>query len=184
MYYGDEIGMGDNIYLGDRDGVRTPMQWTPDRNGGFSRADFAQLYLPPILDPVHGFQAVNVEAQLRSPSSFLQWTHRMLEVRRQHPVFGVGDFQVQSATNASALAFVRECLGDDGQPDIVLCVFNLSRFAQPCELYLAQFEGYTPHELLGRVPFPPIGELPYFVTLPPYGFFWFELQAPAPGPPS
>jgi maltose alpha-D-glucosyltransferase/alpha-amylase len=94
MYYGDEIGMGDNIYLGDRDGVRTPMQWTPDRNGGFSRADFAQLYLPPILDPVYGFQSVNVESQLRNPSSFLQWVHRMLEVRKQHPVMGTGSFQV------------------------------------------------------------------------------------------
>jgi maltose alpha-D-glucosyltransferase/alpha-amylase len=176
MYYGDEIGMGDNIYLGDRDGVRTPMQWTPDRNGGFSKADFAQLYLPPILDPVYGYQAVNVEAQLRNPSSFLQWTHRMLEVRRQHPVFGLGDFQVLPAGNPSILAFVRTCIGPDGHPDVVLSVFNLSRFAQPCELLLGQFLGYTPHELMGRVPFPPIGELPYFVTLPPYGFFWFELQ--------
>jgi maltose alpha-D-glucosyltransferase / alpha-amylase len=180
LYYGDEIGMGDNIYLGDRDGVRTPMQWTPDRNGGFSRGDFAALYLPPIVDPVYGFQAVNVEAQLRNPSSVLQWVKRMLEARHQHPVFGVGSFEVQTAGNPSVLAFVRECVGDDGEPDIVLCVFNLSRFAQPCELQLAQFEGYTPHELLGRVPFPPIGELPYFVTLAPYGFFWFELQrAPA-----
>jgi maltose alpha-D-glucosyltransferase/alpha-amylase len=155
------------------------MQWTPDRNGGFSRADFAQLYLPPIVDPVYGFQAVNVEAQLRNPSSFLQWTHRMLEVRRQHPVMGVGSFGVLDAGNPSVLAFVRETIGDDGQPDIVLCVFNLSRFAQPVELHLSQFGGYTPHELLGRVPFPPIGELPYFVTLAPYGFFWFELL-PAP----
>ncbi|HEY2332198.1 MAG TPA: maltose alpha-D-glucosyltransferase [Acidimicrobiales bacterium] len=180
MYYGDEIGMGDNIYLGDRDGVRTPMQWTPDRNGGFSKADFAQLYLPAVLDPVYGFQAVNVEAQLRNPSSFLQWTHRMLEVRRQHPVFGVGDFQVLPAGNPSILAFVRTCTGPDGLPDTILAVFNLSRFAQPCELFLGEFEGYTPHELLGRVPFPPIGELPYFVTLAPYGFFWFELQTEPP----
>ena len=175
MYYGDEIGMGDNIYLPDRDGVRTPMQWTPDRNGGFSRADFAQLYLPPIVDPVYGYQAVNVEAGLRNPSSFLQWVHRMLEVRRQHPVMGVGSFEVLTAGNPSVLGFVRETIGDDGQPDTVLCVFNLSRFAQPVELHLNQYEGYTPHELLGRVPFPPIGELPYFVTLAPYGFFWFEL---------
>ncbi len=175
MYYGDEIGMGDNVYLGDRDGVRTPMQWSPDRNGGFSKADFARLYLPPIVDPVYGFQSVNVEAQLRDQSSLLQWMKRMLEVRKQHPVFGIGSFEVQGAENPSVLAFVRQCIGDDGEPDVVLCVYNLSRFAQPCELHLAQFEGWTPHELLGRVPFPKIGELPYFVTLPPYGFFWFEL---------
>jgi maltose alpha-D-glucosyltransferase / alpha-amylase len=176
MYYGDEIGMGDNIYLGDRDGVRTPMQWTPDRNGGFSRADFAQLYLPPILDPVYGFQAVNVEAQLRDPSSILHWVKRMLEVRKQHPGFGVGSFEVLGAENPSVFAFVREW--DDAETpgrDIVLCVYNLSRFAQPCELHVAQYEGFTPHELLGRVPFPRIGELPYFVTLAPYGYFWFRL---------
>jgi maltose alpha-D-glucosyltransferase/alpha-amylase len=176
MYYGDEIGMGDNIYLGDRDGVRTPMQWTPDRNGGFSRADFAQLYLPSLMDPVYGYQAINVEAGLRNPSSFLQWTRRMLEVRRNHPVFGIGSFEVLTSGNPSSLAYVRETDNDDGTRDIVLCVFNLSRFAQPVELHLAQYDGYTPHELLGRVAFPPIGELPYFVTLAPYGFFWFQLQ--------
>jgi maltose alpha-D-glucosyltransferase/alpha-amylase len=170
MYYGDEIGMGDNIYLGDRDGVRTPMQWTPDRNGGFSKADFARLYLPPIVDPVYGFQAVNVEAQTRDPSSLLQWVRRLLEVRKQHDVFGRGSFEVLGAENPSVFAFVRQ-MGDD----VVLCVYNLSRFAQPCELHLAAFEGCTPHELLGRVPFPPIGELPYFVTLAPYGWFWFQL---------
>jgi len=181
MYYGDEIGMGDNIYLGDRDGVRTPMQWTPDRNGGFSRADFARLYLPAILDPVYGFQAVNVEAQLRDSSSMLHWVKRMLEVRKQHGVFGVGSFEVLGAENPSVFGFVREW--DDPETpeerDIVLCVYNLSRFAQPCELHLAQYEGFTPHELLGRVPFPRIGELPYFVTLAPYGYFWFRLvEAP------
>ena len=177
MYYGDEIGMGDNVYLGDRDGVRTPMQWTPDRNGGFSKADFARLYLPPILDPVFGFQAVNVEAQLRDPSSMLHWVKRMLEVRKQHPGFGVGSFEVLGAENPSVFAFVREW--DDPETpgrDILLCVYNLSRFAQPCELHLAKYEGFTPHELLGRVPFPRIGELPYFVTLAPYGYFWFRLQ--------
>jgi maltose alpha-D-glucosyltransferase/alpha-amylase len=176
LYYGDEIGMGDNIYLGDRDGQRTPMQWTPDRNGGFSRADFAQLYLPPIVDPVYGFQSVNVEAQMRNPSSFLQWTRRMLEVRKQHPVFGVGTFEVLHSENPSIFAFARESIGDDGRPDIILGVFNLSRFAQPAELQLARYEGLVPHELLGRVLFPPIGELPYFVTLAPYGFFWFALE--------
>jgi maltose alpha-D-glucosyltransferase/alpha-amylase len=170
MYYGDEIGMGDNIYLGDRDGVRTPMQWTPDRNGGFSKADFARLYLPPVLDPVYGYQAVNVEAQLRDPSSMLQWVKRMLDVRKQHPVFGQGTFEVLGAENPSVFAFTRRL--DD---DVVLCVYNLSRFAQPCELHLAQYQGWTPHELLGRVPFPRVGELPYFVTLAPYGYFWFRL---------
>jgi maltose alpha-D-glucosyltransferase/alpha-amylase len=170
LYYGDEIGMGDNIYLGDRDGVRTPMHWSPDRNAGFSQADFAQLYLPPLMDPVYGYQSVNVEADLRDPSSLLHWTRRMIEVRKQHPLFGTGSFEVLSAENPSVLAFVRE-QGDD----IVLCVNNLSRFAQPVELALQRFEGRTPVELLGRVPFPRIGALPYFVTLAPYGFYWFAL---------
>ena len=175
MYYGDEIGMGDNIYLGDRDAVRTPMQWTPDRNAGFSKADFARLYLPPLMDPVHGYQAVNVEAEMRDPSSFLYWLRRMIGVRRQHAVFGQGSFEVLHAENPSVLAFLRRLPDDDGGEDIVLGVYNLSRFAQPVELMLGHMAGKTPIELLGRVPFPPIGELPYFVTLPPYGFYWFEL---------
>ncbi|HEX9546167.1 MAG TPA: maltose alpha-D-glucosyltransferase [Acidimicrobiales bacterium] len=187
LYYGDEIAMGDNIYLGDRDSVRTPMQWSPDRNAGFSRADFAQLYLPPLMDPVYGYQACNVEAELRDPSSMLHWMKRMLEVRKQHPVFGTGRFDAISTENPSVLAYVRTLLPpsedeDEGlseeppQPgDLVLCVCNLSRFAQPAELPLQRFEGKTPIELLGRVPFPKIGELPYFVTLAPYGFYWFQL---------
>ena len=176
MYYGDEILMGDNIYLGDRDGVRTPMQWTPDRNGGFSKADFAQLYLPSLMDPVYGYSAVNVESQQRNPSSFLHWIKRMLEVRKAHPVFGIGSFEVLSAENPSVLAYIREAVDPEtGQRDVVLCVSNLSRFAQPVELQLAHYEGWVPHELLGRVSFPPIGELPYFVTLAPYGFYWFSL---------
>src|SRR6202034_500891 len=131
LYYGDEIGMGDNIYLGDRDGVRTPMQWSPDRNAGFSKADFAQLYLPAIMDPVYGYQSVNVEAQLRNPSSQLHWTKRMLEVRKQHPVFGTGSFEVVSTDNPSVLAYVRASRPEPGAPsddppDIVLCVSNLS----------------------------------------------------------
>jgi maltose alpha-D-glucosyltransferase/alpha-amylase len=174
LYYGDEIGMGDNIYLGDRDGVRTPMQWSPDRNAGFSRADFARLYLPPLMDPVHGFQAVNVEAQQRDRSSMLYWMRRMLAVRKQHPVFGTGSFEVIPSENPSVLAFVRQ----EG-PDIVLCVYNLSRFAQPAELPLQRFDGKVPVELLGRVPFPRIGELPYFVTLGPYDTYWFELDDPS-----
>jgi maltose alpha-D-glucosyltransferase/alpha-amylase len=179
LYYGDEIGMGDNIYLGDRDGVRTPMQWSPDRNAGFSRADFAQLYLPPLMDPVYGYQSVNVEAQLRNQSSQLHWTKRMLEVRRQHRVFGDGTFETVSTDNPSVLAYVRGPAGGDGSgEDTVLCVCNLSRFAQPAELPLQRFEGKVPVELLGRVPFPKIGELAYFVTLAPYGFYWFQLTDP------
>jgi maltose alpha-D-glucosyltransferase / alpha-amylase len=175
MYYGDEIGMGDNIYLGDRDGVRTPMQWTPDRNAGFSSADFAQLFLPPLMDPVYGFQAVNVEQQQRDGSSFLHWLRRMISVRRQHPVLAVGQFEMLHAQNPSVLAYLRRGLGGDGEEDIVLCVNNLSRFPQPCELMLEQLAGKVPIELTGRVPFPPIGELPYFVTLAGHGFYWFEL---------
>ena len=190
LYYGDEIGMGDNIYLGDRDSVRTPMQWSPDRNAGFSHADFAQLYLPLLMDPVYGYQSVNVEANLRDSSSMLHWMKRMLEVRKQHPVFGTGHFEVLSVDNPSVLAYMRsgatdelgaEDVSQEGveqQEDIVLCVCNLSRFAQPAELPLIRFEGKTPIELLGRVPFPRIGELPYFVTLAPYGFYWFELVDP------
>ena len=198
LYYGDEIGMGDNIYLGDRDGVRTPMQWAPDRNGGFSRADFAQLYLPPLMDPVYGYQAVNVEAQMRNPSSLLHWMRSMLEVRRAHPVFGTGSMEVVSTDNPSVLAFVRAAAGTSRAPDAnpgpgtpepalahgdcVLCVSNLSRFTQPAQLPLQRWDGMTPVELLGRVPFPPIGDLPYFITLPPYGFYWFGLVERHPSP--
>ena len=171
LYYGDEIGMGDNIYLGDRDGVRTPMQWTPDRNAGFSKADFAQLYLPPLMDPVYGYQAVNVEAMQRDPGSFLHWMQRVLQVRRQHgDVLGLGTLEILSAENPSVLAFLRQ-VGDR----IMLCVNNLSRFAQPVELQLARLSGKVPVELFGRVPFPAIGELPYLLTLGGHGFYWFEL---------
>jgi len=187
MYYGDEIGMGDNVYLGDRDGVRTPMQWSPDRNAGFSSADFAQLYLPPLMDPVYGYQSVNVEAQVRNPSSFLHWVRRMLHVRRQHPVFGTGRFETMSVDNPSVLAYVRsqperpggEEQGVERVGDTVLCVHNLSRFAQPVELPLARFEGRQPIELLGRVSFPRIGQLPYLLTLAPHGFLWFDLSEPS-----
>jgi maltose alpha-D-glucosyltransferase/alpha-amylase len=170
LYYGDEIGMGDNIFLGDRDGVRTPMQWSPDRNAGFSRADFAQLYSAPLMDPVYGYQALNVEGELRDPSSLLHWLQRMLQVRKRHALFGIGSFEVLTAENPSVLAYVREWEGD-----VVLCVNNLSRFAQPVELSLQRFEGRTPIELLGRVPFPRIGELPYLLTLGAYGFYWFQI---------
>ncbi len=171
LYYGDEIEMGDNIYLGDRDGVRTPMQWNPDRNAGFSAADPQRLYLPLILDPVYGYQALNVDAQMRSSSSLLNWTRKMLDVRRKHPVFGMGSFEELGTSNPSVLAFVRE-FGDDR----VLCVNNLSRFPQPVELDLSKFQGCMPVELTGLVHFPLVGELPYLLTLAGHGFIWFALQ--------
>jgi len=170
IYYGDEIGMGDNIFLGDRNGVRTPMQWTPDRNGGFSRCDPAQLYLPPIMDPVYGFSAVNVEAQSRSLSSLLSWTKRLIGVRKSSKVFGRGALTFIRPANRAVLAYVRH-LGDEA----ILCVANMSRAAQAVELELSAWKGRVPQEMLGRASFPRIGELPYLVTLPPYGFFWFQL---------
>ena len=179
LYYGDEVQMGVNLYLGDRDSVRTPMQWSPDRNGGFSRADFAQLYLPPLMDPIYGFGAVNVEAQQRNPSSFLHWMRRMLAVRRQFPVFGTGTIQMVPSANPSVLAFVRadrreaEAGREVTQP--VLCVHNLSRTAQPANLDVGEWAGRQPVELLGRVVFPVIGTEPYPVTLSPYGSLSFEL---------
>ena len=163
--------MGDNIFLGDRDGVRTPMQWTGDRNGGFSRADFAQLYLPPLMDPVYGFQAVNVEAQLRQPNSFLRWLHRLIALRKQHPVFGLGTYEALRPDNPRIFAHVR--LYED---DVVLCVHNLARSAQAVELDLSRFEGLIPEEMFGRSRFPRIGSLPYLLTLGPRGFFWFQLR--------
>jgi maltose alpha-D-glucosyltransferase / alpha-amylase len=243
IYYGDELLMGDNIYLGDRDSVRTPMQWSSDRNGGFSKADFAQLYLPPLMDPVYGFSAVNVEAQRRNPGSFLHWLRGMLVERRSLPVLGVGEMEVLSCPNPSVLAYVRHGevadvplvdvadpipspspvrrvgppataggppllrapvglddwsswdetpartvpAGNEEESDeavrrsqAVLCVHNLSRFAQPAELVLAKWAGWTPLEVLGRVPFPEIGEEPYTVTLGPYGYLWFDLVQQAP----
>ena len=171
LYYGDEIGMGDNIYLGDRDGVRTPMQWNADRNAGFSQADPQKLYLPVVLDPVYGYQALNVDAQTRSSTSLLNWTRRMIGIRKQHPVFGMGAYAELGSSNPSVLAFLRE-FGDDR----VLCVNNLSRFPQPVELDLRRFEGSTPVELSGLVPFPRVGELPYLLTLPGHGFMWFALR--------
>ncbi|MBT2208317.1 alpha-glucosidase C-terminal domain-containing protein, partial [Actinomadura sp. NEAU-AAG7] len=182
LYYGDEIGMGDNIWLGDRDAVRTPMQWTPDRNAGFSRADPARLYLPVIMDPIYGYQAVNVEAQADNPGSLLHWTRTMIEIRQRHPVFGVGTYNELSASNPSVLAFTREIDGGDsnqwGGADTVLCVNNLSRFPQPVELDLRRFRNSTPIECMGGVQFPAIGELPYLLTLPGHGFYWFVLPPP------
>src|ERR1700712_5596112 len=179
LYYGDEIGMGDNIWLGDRDGVRTPMQWTPDRNAGFSIATPGRLHLPPIQDPVFGYQRVNVETELDDSSSLLHWTRRMIQARKQHPCFGLGEFTDLGGSNPSVLSYVRESVDDDGNTDTVLCVNNLSRFPQPVELDLRRWEGVRPVELLGGVRFPEIGELPYLLTLGGYGFYWIRLPAPS-----
>jgi maltose alpha-D-glucosyltransferase/alpha-amylase len=218
IYYGDELLMGDNIYLGDRDSVRTPMQWSPDRNGGFSDADFAQLYLPPLMDPVYGYGAVNVEAQMRNPGSFLHWLRGMLVQRRSLPVLGEGRMEVLDCPNPAILAFVRSgevadvavsSVDGPGLPAVmptpsaqvpglevpartvparagvpadspkrsqaVLCVHNLSRFAQPALLDLAAWVGRRPVEVLGRVPFPVVGGEPYSLALGPHGYLWFEL---------
>ncbi len=172
LYYGDEIGMGDNIYLGDRNGVRTPMQWSGDRNAGFSRASPAKLYSPVIMDPVWGYEAINVEAQQGDPSSLLNWMRNMISLRKLFQVFGRGTLRFLSPDNRKVLAYVRE---DENQT--ILCVANLSRFAQPVTLDLAEFEGMTPVEMLGYVEFPAITKAPYHVTLSSYGFFWLELQA-------
>jgi maltose alpha-D-glucosyltransferase/alpha-amylase len=170
LYYGDEIGMGDNVFLGDRDGVRTPMQWTLDRNGGFSRAHPQRLYLPAIQDPLYGYQAINVESQESDPSSLLNWTRRLLQVRRQFGAFGRGTLEFLYPGNRKIFAYLR--LHRD---EVVLCVVNLARTAQAVELDLGRFGGRVPIELSGRTPFPPIGELPYLLTLPAYGFLWFAL---------
>ena len=177
LYYGDEIGMGDNYYLGDRDGVRTPMQWSPDRNAGFSRADPQQLYLPTIQDAVYGYQSVNVEAQQNDFSSQLNWMRRIVQVRQNHSVFGRGAMRLLYPLNRKVLAYLRE---DGGET--VLCVANLSRSAQAAEIDLAEFRGRVPIELTGQAAFPPVGDLPYLMTLPGHGFYWFlladEAQAP------
>ena len=170
IYYGDEIGMGDNLYLGDRNGVRTPMQWTPDRNAGFSGADAAALYSPVIVDPVYGYGAVNVEAQERIPGSLLHWMRRILRVRREYPAFGRGSLQFLQPENQRVLAYLRQHEGVT-----ILCVANLSRFAQYVELDLRSFNGMVPIEMIGHVRFPPIGELPYLLTFAPHGFYWFLL---------
>jgi maltose alpha-D-glucosyltransferase/alpha-amylase len=170
LYYGDEIAMGDNVFLGDRDGVRTPMQWSSDRNGGFSRADFAQLYAPPLMDPVYGYQAVNVEAELRTATSLLRWVHRFIALRKEHPVFGFGTYEPIEPSNRRIFAHIRRF-----EDDLVLCVHNLARSAQATELDLSNYQGRYPVELFGRSRFPRIGELPYLLTLAPRGFYWFEL---------
>lgn len=177
IYYGDEIGMGDNVFVGDRNGVRTPMQWSPDRNAGFSRADPQRLYLQPIMDPMFGYEALNVETQARDSSSLLNWTKRMLAVRKTSHAFGRGKRRFLKPGNRKILAYLSEYDGD-----VILAVFNLSRAAQPVELDLSEFKGFVPIEMLGRAPFPPIGELPYLLTLSSYGFYWFKLTAEADAP--
>jgi maltose alpha-D-glucosyltransferase/alpha-amylase len=182
IYYGDEIGMGDNVYLGDRNGVRTPMQWNPDRNAGFSRANPARLYSPVIMDPVWGYEALNVEAQQSDPSSLLNWMRNMIALRKLFSVFGRGKLEFLTPPNRKILAYVRSL-----DAERILCVMNLSRYAQPVDLDLKEFAGLTPIEMLGYVEFPRITNEPYRLTLGPYGFFWLELHespesAPAPEP--
>jgi maltose alpha-D-glucosyltransferase/alpha-amylase len=171
IYYGDEIGMGDNLFLGDRNGVRTPMQWNGDRNGGFSRCDPARLYSPVIMDAVYGYQAVNVEAQESDAASLLHWMRNMVRLRKLFKVFGRGTIEFLSPANRRTLAYVRR-----SEHDVILCVANLSRSPQPVQLDLAAFAGLTPVEMLGYTEFPVITDAPYFLSLGPYGFFWFELQ--------
>jgi maltose alpha-D-glucosyltransferase/alpha-amylase len=179
IYYGDEIGMGDNIFIGDRDGVRTPMQWSVDRNGGFSRADPAQLVLPPIMDPIYGFQAVNVEAQASDPHSLLNWMRRMLAVRQRHTAFGRGTQRFLYPGNRKVLAYLREHTLADGTEETLLCVSNLSRSAQAVELDLSAFAGRVPVDIVGGSVFPAVGQLSYLLTLPPYAFYWFLLAGDA-----
>jgi maltose alpha-D-glucosyltransferase/alpha-amylase len=173
IYYGDEIAMGDNIHLPDRNGVRTPMQWSNDRNAGFSRADWEKLYAPPIMDPVYGFQGVNVEAQNRTPTSLLNWMRRMIAVRKRYKAFGRGTLEFLHPENLRVLPYIRTY-----ENETILCVVNLSRFAQYCELDLSAWNGYRPVELVGETPFPLIGDLPYLLTLGPHAFLWFRLEPP------
>ena len=170
VYYGDELGMGDNIYLGDRNGVRTPMQWSDDKNAGFSEADSAALYSPLIVDPPYGYHGINVEAQERTKTSLLRWMRRLIGVRKKYRAFGRGTFEVLHPNNRAVLVFLRRY-----QNETILCVNNLSRYAQAVELDMSEFNGCVPVELWGERPFPAIGDLPYLLTLGPHGVFWFRL---------
>ncbi len=173
LYYGDEIGMGDNIWLGDRDGVRTPMQWSPDRNAGFSKADPGRLYLPTIQDATYGYQAVNVENQASYSNSLLNWVRRLIQVRKRYEAFGLGDFRELNSDTASVLTYLRTY-----RDEVLLCVNNLSSYPAAVSLDLSEFAGATPVELTGSVPFPTIGTDSYQITLPGHGFYWFEIQLP------
>jgi maltose alpha-D-glucosyltransferase/alpha-amylase len=179
LYYGDEIGMGDNIWLNDRDGVRTPMQWNPDRNAGFSQCDPGRMYLPAIMDPVYGYQRTNVETQMKDSSSLLHWTKRMIQLRKENPAFGLGTYIAIESSNPAVIAYVRHlnaAKSPGGRESIVLCVMNLSRYPQPTELDLARFQATEPVELIGGVPFRKIGDVPYPLTMSGHGFFWFRLD--------
>jgi maltose alpha-D-glucosyltransferase / alpha-amylase len=182
VYYGDEIGMGDNVYLGDRDSVRTPMQWSGDRNAGFSRANPQQLYLPVVIDPEYHYEALNVEAQQRNPSSLWWWMRRIIALRNRHPVFGRGEIEFLDPDNSKVLAFLR-CMPDSGDPgsETVLVVANLSRYAQQVELDLRRFDGARPVELFGNTSFTPVTTSPYPLTLAPHAFHWFLVDARAVG---
>ncbi|SDL90862.1 maltose alpha-D-glucosyltransferase/ alpha-amylase [Catalinimonas alkaloidigena] len=171
LYYGDEIGMGDNYYLGDRDGVRTPMQWNADRNAGFSDANPQQLYLPVILDPEYQYESVNVENQQRNQNSLFWWMKRSIEMRKRHVAFGRGDIRFLQTSNAKVLAFVR-CYEDEA----ILVVVNLSRFAEAVDLDIPEFKGYVPHEIFSKNKFPYITRDQYPLTLAPFGYFWFQLK--------
>ncbi len=174
LYYGDEILMGDNIFLGDRDSVRTPMQWSSDRNGGFSRADYASLYLPALMDPVYGYEALNVEAQLLNPGSFLQWLRHMLWIRRGNPVFGTGDFELVENDNDAIFSFIRR---EHETGTAILCVNNFARTAMPVYLEMSNYLGRIPRELLGGVVFPRVKKDGYPLSLAPFGTFWFDISA-------
>src|SRR5689334_24336325 len=171
LYYGDEIGMGDNIYLGDRNGVRTPMQWSSDRNAGFSRANPQKLYLPVIIDPEYHYEAINVEAQQNNPNSLLWWTKRLIALRKRFQAFGRGTLEFLHPANRKILAFIRRFRDEQ-----ILVVANLSRFVQHVELDLSASRGCVPVELFGRAMFPPIGEGRYPLSLGPHAFYWFELE--------
>ena len=174
LYYGDEIGMGDNFYLGDRHGVRTPMQWSGDRNAGFSTANPQQLFLPVIIDPEYHYEAVNVEIQDRNPTSLLWWMRRLIALRKRHQAFGRGTLEWVDHSNGKVVAFLRRHEGE-----VILVVANLSRFAQPVALELSEFQGMVPLELFGHTAFPQVGSGPYPLTLPPHGFLWFAMETEA-----
>ncbi|HNV71091.1 MAG TPA: alpha-glucosidase C-terminal domain-containing protein, partial [Candidatus Ozemobacteraceae bacterium] len=171
LYYGDELGMGDNVYLGDRNGVRTPMQWSMDRNAGFSRADSARLYSPVIVDPVYDYRHLNVESQLRVPTSLLNWVKRLIKIRKRYQAFGRGTIRFLKNSSSRVITFLREW-----EDQKLLVAANLSRFAQPCEIDLSEFDGWKPIEVYANLAFPAIGRLPYFLTLGPHSFYWFELR--------
>src|SRR5437868_4788976 len=176
IYYGDEIGMGDNIYLGDRNGVRTPMQWSADRNAGFSRCNPQRLYLPVSIDAEYHYEAVNVEAQQNNPSSLLWWMKRLIALRKRNKAFGRGSLEFLRPANPKVLAFVRKY-----HDERILVVANLSRFVQFAELDLREYAGVVPEEVFGRTAFPRIEDRPYLLTLGPHTFFWFSLPILAPG---